>query len=73
MKTPAYLCDCCGYAVLGEPFAYDVCVTTWHYRNRLDHVYGQICEDCATLIGKCAEFALRKIADQMEPPPEYMQ
>lgn len=64
MKTPAYLCDCCMFGYFGSPFAHDVTVTTWHYGKRLDHVYGQICEDCATLIGKCGEFALRAIANQ---------
>lgn len=68
MKTPAYLCDCCGFAVLGSPFANDVCVTTWHYGQRLDHHYKHVCADCATLIGKCGEFALRTIANQQEQP-----
>jgi hypothetical protein len=61
MKTPAYICDCCGFAEFGKPFAKNYPVTLYQMGRRNDVVYNDICEGCVILLSRATEAALKII------------
>lgn len=70
MKTPAYICDCCGYADFGKPFAKDYPVTFYPLGQRVDTVYHDVCEGCVILLSRATEAALKIIQNAQ---PETLQ
>lgn len=66
MKTKAYICDCCGLADFGAPYAKDFAITMYPLGKRVDVVYSDICEGCVILMTKCIELALKNVRAERE-------
>lgn len=71
MKSKAYVCDCCGYQIPGEPFAHDLKATAFIGRQRFDLEYADACERCAMTFGLAALQAVQK-AQEEETAHEVM-
>lgn len=66
MKSKAFVCDCCGYQIPGEPFAYGVKATAFIGRQRFDLEYAEACERCSMTLGLAALQAVQKAqSDEM--------
>lgn len=61
MKTKAYICDCCGYADFGAPYAHKFAVTMYANGNRQDYEFPDVCEGCVILLSRCIELAFKNI------------